>query len=36
MDLVWSGILIGVLMGFFLIAWDAFMPANAKAVGGAS
>ena len=33
MDLIFSGLLIGALMGVFLILWDSFAPSGLKSVG---
>lgn len=33
MDLVYSGLLIGALMGVFLILWDMFAPQGVKNAG---
>jgi hypothetical protein len=33
MDLIYSGLLMGALIGLFLILWDSFAPMNVKNIG---
>lgn len=36
MDIIYSGLLIGALIGVFLILWDSFAPASVKTAGSGS